>query len=283
MQPSFFIIGAPKCGTTSLTDWLSRHPDLWIPEKEIHFFNTDHRKPIERSLAEYNSLFRADKMCGDSSVWYLYSKEAVPNILDYNPDAKFIVCLRDPVEMAFSLHYQLVYTRDEDAPNLRRAWSLELERRNRARVKTYEPSHLFYSETCALGQQVERLLAHTNKVHFVFVEDMKLDPQSAFNRVLDFFGAPPAKVEFTRSNPATRRRSQALNNALGGIAAIKSKLGVHGGLGVIRKLDQLNTEIRPWPRDEDFERQLREYFNDDIKLLSRLTGRDLSHWLSPHS
>jgi hypothetical protein len=281
VRPSFFIIGAPKCGTTSLTDWLSQHPDLWLPEKEIHFFNTDHRNRIRRSLSDYEALFRAGKTCGDSSVWYLYSKAAVPNILAYNPDAKFIVCLRDPVQMAFSLHYQLLYTRDEDATDLRCAWSLEDERRNGRGVKCYEPSHLFYSETCALGRQVERLLARTNNVQFVFLEDMKSDPQAVYRTALNFLGVSPAPVEFEQKNAATKRRSQKVNSIIGAVTAVKCKLGLHGGIGLIRKLDQWNTEFAPWPRDELLETELREYFSNDIKLLAKLTRRDLSNWLRP--
>jgi len=42
LQPSFFIVGAPKCGTTALCKYLDQHPDIFIPKlKELHYFDTD--------------------------------------------------------------------------------------------------------------------------------------------------------------------------------------------------------------------------------------------------
>lgn len=242
MKPSFFIIGAPKCGTTSLTDWLSQHPAIHIPMKEIHFFNTDHRRRVMRSLAQYEALFtEPNKLSGDSSVWYLYSQEAVPNILNYNPLAKFIVCLRDPVEMAFSLHRQLVFNGDEDAPDLRTAMALEPARRAGANVKCYERSHLCYSSVCALGEQMNRLLSHTQNVHSVYLEDMKRDPQRTYKGVLDFLGLPHAEIEFTHKNPAMAHRSNKLNLAMNVLTNLKHRMGIYRGLGLRNHIDRINS------------------------------------------
>ena len=84
-KPNFFIIGAPKCGTTSLATWLSGHPNVFMSAvKEPHFFNTDDRRFIS-TLEAYENLFRAASSdhcaVGEASVWYLSSTEAVRNIL----------------------------------------------------------------------------------------------------------------------------------------------------------------------------------------------------------
>jgi hypothetical protein len=86
-KPTFFIIGAPKCGTTSLAAWLGTHPDAFMsPTKEPDFFNTDDRQGVT-SLSEYEELFREARnnhiAVGEASVWYLSSSHAVHNILDY--------------------------------------------------------------------------------------------------------------------------------------------------------------------------------------------------------
>src|SRR5438445_6171777 len=102
-KPNLFIIGAPKCGTTSLADWLRQHPAVFVPagQNEPNFFNTDHVERFRLTLAEYERLFEAagnhSKYVCEKSVWYLSSSEAVPNILEYAPAAKFIVCIRNPV------------------------------------------------------------------------------------------------------------------------------------------------------------------------------------------
>ena len=57
-KPSFFIIGAPKCGTTSLADWLRDHNNIFMSDpKEPHFFNTDSNHHSVFSLNQYQSLF----------------------------------------------------------------------------------------------------------------------------------------------------------------------------------------------------------------------------------
>jgi len=279
MQPAFFIIGAPKCGTTSLTESLASHRDIWIPQKEIGFFNTDHNSPKSRSLSTYKRLFREGKVCGDSSVWYLYSRQAVPNILNYNSEAKFIVCLRNPVEMVFSLHHQLVFSGDEDEQDLRRAWMLEAERQNGKPVRCHEPSQLFYSQTCALGQQVSRLLKHTDRVHFVLLEDMKSNPSSTVEQALEFLEIPQAQLSLRHSNVATKSRSPFLSRVLAQATTLKYKAGVTRSFGIGRTISQWNSTAAPWQRDESFGEQLRSYFQAEIALLAQLTKRDLSHWL----
>ena len=134
MKPNFFIIGAPKCGTTSLAAWLAEHPQIYFsPTKEPHFFNTDHKRFLN-SLQSYEKLFAGASKhhcsVGEASVWYMYSSAAVPNILEYNSDAKFIVMLRNPIEMAPSLHEELVFTGREDVNEFSEAWQLQDLRRN---------------------------------------------------------------------------------------------------------------------------------------------------------
>ncbi len=94
-----------------------------MPEvKEPHFFNTDERQGVE-SLPAYESLF--DKAgprhvaVGEASVWYLYSSVAVASILRYRPDARFIVMLRNPVEMAPALHAEMLLGGHESVRDFR--------------------------------------------------------------------------------------------------------------------------------------------------------------------
>src|SRR5271170_3647810 len=108
--PEFFIIGAPKCGTTSLALYLARHRQIFIPTiKEPHYFLTDLRRPGRVSnQRSYETLFKRagahHRISGEASVFYLLSRAAVPNILCFNPHAKFIVMVRSPLEMVVSLH-----------------------------------------------------------------------------------------------------------------------------------------------------------------------------------
>src|SRR5215468_7362257 len=101
------------------------------PIERTHFFNSDDRQAI-RTLDEYEALFCAATekhiAVGEASVWYLSSAEAVPAILRYQPAAKFIIMLRNPVEMAPALHGEMLLSGLERERKFSTAWNLQDER-----------------------------------------------------------------------------------------------------------------------------------------------------------
>src|SRR5882672_4936026 len=110
-MPEFFIVGAPKCGTTSLYAYLSRHPAVFMPRvKEPFFFCSDiQTTSMVRSLDDYCALFALaplGSMRGEASTLYLFSEVAIPRIMALRPDAKILVMLRNPSDAAYSFHQQ---------------------------------------------------------------------------------------------------------------------------------------------------------------------------------
>ena len=94
-KPDFFIVGAPKCGTTSFYHYLRQHPQIFMPDnKEPHYFGSDLKKRSDEFIKteeEYLSLFKdADpsQMTGEASTFYLYSKVAQEEIKSFSPHAK---------------------------------------------------------------------------------------------------------------------------------------------------------------------------------------------------
>jgi hypothetical protein len=275
-RPNFFILGAPKCGTTSLASWLSQHPDVFIPaEKEPNFFNDDHQVPTRLTSRQYARLFSAAKAraIGEASVWYLYSRTAVRNILAYQPDARFIVCLRNPVEMAFSLHHQQIFSRCEDILDFRSAWEAQEARKLGAPVIAPERSHLYYGDVCKLGEQVERLLSQTQRVHFVNLEDLEDDPRATFSSVLDFLSLGDFEPDFTARNIAKERRSLWLQRALSFLFRMKLRLGIRTNFHALTKLYNWNTRTSRWRNDPELARELESYFREDRAKLMKLTSR----------
>ena len=133
-KPNFFIIGAPKCGTTSLAAWLAEHPNIYMsPIKEPHFFCSDFNVVIIPNEAEYYRLFKKagdqHMAVGEASTSYLYSQVAVPRIERELPGAKYIVMVRNPVEMAYSLHEEFVFLGAEHIHDFEMAWRLSPKRR----------------------------------------------------------------------------------------------------------------------------------------------------------
>ena len=120
--PNFFIIGAPKSGTTALSQYLRDHPNIFFSGvKEPHFFDLDTSKRLKLDLQTYLSLFAKARpelhiAVGEGSTGYLFSKVAVSEILKFNPDSKFIVMLRNPVDLVQAWHSEMYF---EGVENIR--------------------------------------------------------------------------------------------------------------------------------------------------------------------
>src|SRR4030095_12488986 len=118
VKPNFFVVGAPKSGTTSLYFYLKQHPQVFLPRiKELNFFCTDlhFNFPLltEKQFLSYYSVQQNHKAIGEVSVWNLYSKVAANRIHDFNPDSKIIIMLRQQVEMMYALHSNHVFNDNE--------------------------------------------------------------------------------------------------------------------------------------------------------------------------
>ena len=222
---NLFIIGAPKAGTTSLYYYLKQHPAIQMPElKEPHYFSTDfpHFSSINR-LDEYHSLFEwnADaRYYGDASVWYMYSEVAIDNILSYNPQAKFILMVRDPRELLPSLHNQLKLTLMEDIDDFEDAWNAIPDRKEGKRIpKTCrEPKFLFYDEVVKFGDQIERLFrkVNTSNVQVITFDRFKESSREIVEETFTFLGlsASVSDIDFSVQNERSQIRSPLLNRIL---------------------------------------------------------------------
>jgi len=302
-KPNFFIIGAPRCGTTSLAAWLSEHPNVYMsPIKEPHLYSADLPKyKAVKSKKEYDLLFKeADPSrhyaVGEASVFYLFSRVAVPQIEREYPGAKYIVMVRNPVDMAYSFHEQLLVSGDEHIRDFARAWELSPERRQGRAVSRWcrDPKVLDYQSVCKLGEQLERLFRTVSRerVLVLVLDDIKENARREYLKVLDFFGVPDdGRTGFPVHNPAKEWRwpwlrivTRVMRNAS---RCIKAALGIPTiyGTGLLNALERLNIRYRPRPpMPLDLRQELEEYFRQDVLLLSELLQRDLlAQWFGRHT
>ena len=225
-----FIVGMPKAGTTSLHRYLAAHPDTCMAlDKEPHFFSVDllnegaefHGHPKYTrypTLESYHELFskRGDaSVVGESSVFYLFSKQAATEIARYNPDAKIIIMLREPVAFLYSLHSQGLYSGNETEADFEKALSLEDSRRQGMNIPStvHFPSRLFYSEHVQLREQIERYLQHfpREQVKIIVFDDFKANTETVVRDVMDFLGIDSTQMpDLVNHNQNTAMRSQRL-------------------------------------------------------------------------
>ncbi len=294
--PNFFILGAPKAGTTALSEYLREHQDIFFSyPKETNFFNDDFSNKFRRitnietylNQCFYNS--KGYKAIGEGTVYYLYSKVAVDNILKFNPEAKFIVMLRNPVEMAYSLYSTTYLAGDETVDDFKIAWGLQKERRSGKKIpKTCrDPQVLQYGELCMTGKQTERVSGKidSKNLKIICFEDFKNNTLNVYKDVLMFLNIEyDNRTVFPVINENKVPRSKffiQITEKTGriNIGLLKRKLGIKPGVSLLGPIAKLNYKSVERPKlDDSFILELKDYFKDDIKLLESVINKNLSHW-----
>ena len=302
-RPNFFISGAPRCGTTALYSYLSEHPNIFMSEvKELNYFADDFpnvQKIAFKSPNDYLELFKdADNRypaVGEASPFYLFSKVAFENMRAFNPDARVILSLRNPVDFTQSYHQLNLSLLREDEPDLSRAWDLQNLRRQGQHLprSAREPELLMYGEIGQFGKYVERLfkIFPREQVKIILLEDLASDTKGVYEDILGFLNVPSdGRTDFQRVNANFENKSQFLARlfhppqpiyqlfmktiSLFGIDFMK-KVSV-----VYNRIERLNTtRSSRVAMDSNLRARLQEHFRPDIERLSNLIDRDLSAWL----
>ena len=296
--PNFFLIGAPKSGTTSLYNYLSAHPDVFMPRlKGPHFYATDidGYRSI-KNKKEYLDLFvgvdKNAKMIGEASVLYLYSTDAIKNIKRNFPNSKIIVLIRNPIELIHSWHNELIWSCKEDIEDLERAIGSEKERMKGYKLPNncVEPKIYFYSKIGLLGEQIYRLnkFFPQSQIKIILFEDFIRSTENVYNEVIKFLNLPKHhKNNFIIYNRFKRIRFKWLQKFLTHppsyllytlkifkkVTRIK-RLGIFDYILSFNKKEKQKPEIH-----ERTKFLLKSIYQDDITKLSKIIDRDLTHWI----
>ncbi len=303
-RPNFFLVGGPRCGTTALTQYLRGHPNVYLTSpKEPHYFASDFNRLVGhyiRSLDDYLDLFRhcseTQLAIGEASVWYLYSSVALENIQAFDSRSRIIVMVRNPIDMAYSLHNQLVYRYQESERDFERAWDLQGERSRGTNLpRTNQvPAFLQYKAVCSLGTQLERTfrIFHPEQVKVVVFDDFITETNRVYEEVLEFLGVPALpRQTFPIVNPSREHSSRLLAwidfrlSRLGRLErlqrcarSIKRRLSIKDRL--VGLPPSWHSTLSPRkPLDPKFRASLAEEFRAEVHRLESLLHRDLSHWL----
>ncbi len=300
-RPNFFIVGAPKCGTTALYTYLRSHPGVFLPaSKEPGYFlvgtELDGLTPTGRSPDDYARLFRGASegqgAVGEATVWYLFAPGAVERIRAFEPGARIIVMVRSHVDYLHALHNQLVYNRDEDVGDFETAWHLSAARRQGREVppSCRAPAILDYERVGRLGDQLERVLSvfPADQVRTVVFDDLVRDPASAYADVLRFLDLPyDGRMDFPRVNANRTFRFPRIGDfyqttampARKGWASLKRAVGLDQRLPVGKVIHAFLSRAEPRaPVPGGLRREIGATFASDRTKLSDLLGRDLAHW-----
>jgi Sulfotransferase domain len=217
LLPGFLIVGAQRCGTTSLAKALFQHPQVRRPfgRKGIHYFDVGYH----HGMAWYRGHFplawpNASVITGESSPYYMFHPLAPQRIATDLPGARLVVALRDPAERAYSAHAHELARGFETEP-FERALELEAERlagadealREGRMRSSHSHQHHAYLARGYYICQLERLeaLFGRDRIHVVDSAVFFARPASEFGRLLAFLrlSSIPA-VRFGRHNARDR-------------------------------------------------------------------------------
>lgn len=294
MDPDFFLVGAPRSGTTALANYLRDHPDVFISSpKEPTYFGRDLIPKKYPTLESYRALFANTgnaKRAGDASVAYLASDYAAEEIHAFNPNASILIILRDPVEMIHSLHLKHYLMGIEPCRNLEDALAAESGRlaNGEGVPPGVCPKVIALRNRATYVPQVKRFLEKfgADRVRMFRFEVFQSNPTQVFQETCRFLRVrddimpvcTPHNVgrqvksarwhEFLTRSP---RWAQAVARICIPFPALRTRLQ--------KRLVKRNQECgKPAPLSADLRARLKQEFAPEINELSQLTGWDLSHW-----
>jgi len=282
----FIGLGTGKAGSTWIADMLSKHPDICMSNpKEIHYFNTNHpsfkkyKNPNKNfSISWFNNHFShcsSYQLIGEFSTGYLHDPDAAQNIYSHFPNAKLIVCLRNPIDRAYSQYWmQYNYFKDELNTSFEEAIANE---------PCYLERGLYY-------QHLQRFLQYFNQsqLHIVFIEDIHKHPQYVLNHLYDFLDIRSDYIPneiFEKSNSTQAMKFKFIVDLMRNTSnlLLKYRLGwvLYGlkKIGIKHLLKEINSTSYSYPpMNQDTRIKLQQYYKKDIYNLEKLLNKDLSHW-----
>ena len=297
--PDFFVIGAPKAGTTALHAALAQHPQLFLsPVKEPKFFLCDGPPPDRGGpgdahsyrewiwkAEEYEQLFAgapAGTLRGESTPFYLADLSAHQRIRAAVPEARLIVILRDPVDRAYSNWAHLWADGLEPIGDFLEACAEEPHRRQAEWAPFWR-----YLETGLYGGQLEHLftLFPRHQVHIIRYLSLVEEPLATLNGVSRFLGVDEGVITevpvrnvggyvpptaYTRSLSTLLRYGAAVGSHFPPQIWRKASLPLQW---LIQRTPQHRPELQPHERA-----QLIDFFAEDISMVEQETGWDLETW-----
>lgn len=285
MLVDFFIVGAPKAGTTSLFYYLNKNKGICMSSiKEPNFFSSQDLKIqkiyydslILDNLKEYERIFtpkNKQQIIGEASVSYLFYPNVANRIFDYNARSKIIIILRDPVERAFS-HYSMDLRLGHVKQSLDELFDLGLNNKD----------NLFFQQYILLGQYYEQVNRYIEvfgreNICVKFYDELKLDASSFYSDILKFLHQEnDHNIDFNQPFNKSKLPSNKFIKWLYSWPIIRKISLIFLPLSVIEFINinffKENNNIIT----NDLKSKLHSFFLEDIEKLEKLLSKDLKSW-----
>jgi hypothetical protein len=292
----FFILGAAKCGTTSLHFYLNQHPSILMSRpKETLFFEKEFDKGVAHFRSVYFPDWRKEQLLGEARHRNLLLPYVPPLVAQSFPNAKLIVILRNPVDRAYS-HYLHRKNRGFESLPFQNALEKDLQRiqcggsfnipegrekyLNQLAPDGASMEYRTYLDCGYYAEQIQRYLKYfdRNQLLVLFLEDLKKDPISFYSDTLAFLDPklPLVDVLFSPKNRRTNRINIVLSKFLSKHHRFRASIPPF----LKEFFQSITMRLTASGQDipDDTRAWLVSHYMEHNQKLENLTGRDLSHW-----
>ncbi|MCA0849965.1 sulfotransferase family protein [Salipiger thiooxidans] len=299
--PNLFILGAPKCGTTSMAAYLQQHPEVAVSEpKETRYYGpyTDVASMTPEAYCESMAHKPGARYRCDATPAYLSDSGTVARIAAENPDARYIVMVRDQADLAFSLHQEFRLSGSETIADFEEAWRACDARRagKRVPVTCGDARRLLYDHRASVGKQLAEVLQIIPRERIMIIEmnALRADIAAVWEALCGFLEIEHCTdVDFTAQNLRKTIRFPILLQASAMAFRLKRRLGIRGGMGVGRALKSAAAPVASERESlsPELRAELQTFFAEDSRLLEqamlsgphlrvvdgKVAGQDIDH------
>ncbi len=276
--PTCFLAGCQKTASTWLYVCFQEHPDILVPPTDsTHFFTMNYWRGWDWYREHFQAYNGETAVC-DPTCSYIRYPQAAERIAQFNPEAKLLFSLRNPIDRAFS-HY----------------WHEKKKNKIAFEFEEVLVNYDLFENWVVSGFYAERLKPFydhfpAEQIKVVLYDDLKANPRTFLKPIYEFLGVDADFVPSTIDQPVNGayykptaqvlRKTKLIDQLAEPVRwvlpkRVKSRLRERYCKG--RYLDQVVSEyqrgIKPHVRE-----RLHEYFAPENEKLSRLIGRDLGHW-----
>jgi len=281
--PNFFIVGAPKAGTSSLYEYLRKIPGIYMsPNKEPNYFsintvpaNRSYNKPI-RDKKKYLNLFanaKNAKIIGEASPSYLRSEEVPKLIHEVSQEARILISLRDPVERIYS-GYLMAIRRGRTKTDFYEGMQSAL----RSKTDDEKPGFGLYSGLYAKNVKSYLETFGEKQVKIIIFEEWIHDPKKTVEEILKFLGVIYVLDDFKEEvyNPFGVSRGEVATSILANpqVNKVANKIISTRTKKFLKEKFLVKKTSKPKMKEKDRE-FLIDFYREDVKKLQSLLGRTL--------
>lgn len=280
-KPNLFIVGAARCGTTSLHNYLKQIPGIYMSElKEPHFFSSeflpDHYRNVINNEKDYRKLFEGitdEKIIGETSPSYFWKYKVASKIYKFTPKGKIIIMLRDPIERAYS-HYMMDFNKGIIKIKLKEM----LEKLNSKKTITLDmiPESIqqsFYHD--AIKEYVE--IFGRKNVKCIIFEEFQNNEKQIIQDILQFlnFNGDLTQIKIKKENPLRMPKGAfgrfiLKHHTIRNIAIKTTPKKIRTYIQEIALPENKKIEI-----SKEHKRFLKKLFSEDVIKVQKLLNTDL--------